>query len=201
MSAPYATPVEVVQAALHRVGEGNIASLNDGSIPSQIASSNYEGIVSDYLCRHAWTFATKTVSLTYVGVSTDLPWLHVFSWPADVLNIRQVRRAGRTLESAEFELQDGQLLTMTADALVASVTYRVGENKWPADFSEAVVIRAQAVFLEGLADRWQDARLKEKDAEAKLQRAIARDKRQTPAKRAERNKLADRWRGFRDTSY
>jgi hypothetical protein len=201
MSAPYASPIEVVQAALHRVGEGTIASLNDGSAPAQISASNYEGMVSDYLCRHAWTFATKTVPLTYVGPSTDAPWLHVFSWPAEVLNIREVRRAGRPLESGEFDLQDSTLLTMTDDALVASVSFRAPENRWPGDFSEAVVIRAQSVFLEGLADRWQDARLKEKDAEAKLQRAIARDRRQAPAKRAERNKLADMWRGRRGTGY
>lgn len=201
MASPYATNIEVVQAALHRVGEQTIASLNDGSPAAQIAASNYEGIVSDYLCRHAWTFATKTVDMTYVGTLDNDPWQHQFSWPTTVLNIRELRLEGRTLESGEFDIEDARVLVLTDGALKASVTYRAPENKWPADFSEVVVVRLQAIFLEGLVDKWQDARLKEKDAEAKMLRAITRDKRQRPAQRAERNKLADRWRGWRGRSY
>jgi len=119
-----------------------------------------------------------------------------------VLNIREVVfKGGRTLESGEWDLQDGYLLTYLGDGneLQIEATYRALESRWPADFAEAVVIRMQAVFLEGLVDKWQDARLKEKDAEAKLQRAIARDKRQTPARRVERTKLADVWRGWRSS--
>lgn len=201
MAAPYATNIEVVQAALHRVGEQTIVSLTDGSAAAQVAASNYQGIINDYLTRHAWTFATQTVDLTYVGVSTDSPFTHKWSWPTTVLNIRAVRLNGRTLESGEFDLQDGSLFTFTDQPLKASVTYRAPENKWPGDFSEAVVVRLQALFLEGLIDKWQDARLKEKDAEAKIMRAIARDKRQAPARRVERSKLADRWRGWRGSSY
>jgi hypothetical protein len=203
MAAPYATPVQVVQAALHRVGEASISSLNDGSVAASIANSNYEGIVGDYLTRHAWTFATKTVSLAYVGESEDSPWAYEWTWTDDVLNFRTVRMAGRTLESGEFEIQDGKLLTFYgAEAeLVASVTYRAIESTWPGDFSEAVVVRMQALFLEGLIDKWQDARLKEKDCEAKILRAIVRDKRQVPAKRVERTKLTDMWRGRRTPAY
>lgn len=197
----YASEIEVVQAALHRVGEATIASLSDGSLPAQIAASNYEGVVSDYLTRHAWTFATKTVDLTYVGTTDDLPWRHLFTAPATTLNIRQVRRAGRTLESGEFDLQDGKVLVMCDDPLKASVTFRALEGAWSPDFAEAVVIRLQAVFLEGLVDKWQDARLKERDAEGKLLRAIVRDKRQAPARRVERTKLADVWRGWRTPGY
>jgi hypothetical protein len=201
MASPYANEIEVVQAALHRVGEQTIASLNDGSPQALVATSNYEGVVTDFLCRHGWTFATRTVDLTYVGTTTDEPWQYQFSWPSTVINIRQVRRSGRTLESGEYDLQDGKLLAYTDDALKASVVYRALESTWPADFSEAVVVRLQAVFLDGLEDKWQDARLKERDAENKLLRAIARDKRQRPAPRAERSKLADMWRGYRSPGY
>ena len=202
MASPYATTIEVVQAALHRVGEQTIASLVDGSPAAQIATSNYEGIVSDYLTRHAWTFATKTVDLTYVGAIDNLPFGFEYSWPTTVLNIREIRLDGRTLESGECEIEDGRVLTFVEnEPLQASVTYRAPENKWPGDFSEAVVVRLQALFLEGLVDKWQDARLKEKDAESKMLRAISRDKRQRPAQRVERAKLAERWRGLRTRSY
>lgn len=201
MASPYATNIEVVQAALHRVGDSTISSLTDGSSGAQIAASNYEGIVASYLTMHAWTFATKTVNLTYVGEIDNDPYQHEFSWPTTVLNIRELRLDGRTLESGEFDIEDGRVLVFTDGALKASVTYRALENKWPADFSEAVVVRLQAVFLEGLVDRWQDARLKERDAEKKMLMAITRDKRQRPAGRVERVKLADRWRGWRGQSY
>ena len=52
MSA-YAAPIEVIQAALHRIGEEEIGSLDEDSSAARIAASNYEGIVRTVFSRHA----------------------------------------------------------------------------------------------------------------------------------------------------
>lgn len=199
----YAAPVEVVQAALHRVGEAAIANLADGSVPAQIVASNYEGIVEDLLTRHAWTWATKTVDLTVIGETTAQPWGFAFAIPAEVINIRWLTCAGRKLGADEWELQSGQVLALRSDDLQAVATYRVTEGNWPGDFAECVVLRIKALFLEGLLDKWQEAKLVTDDLEGKpgragkIDRAIVRDKRQVPAKRLESTPLASAWRGGR----
>ena len=68
---------------------------------------------------------------------------------------------------------------------------------WPGDFSEAVVVRMQALFLEALCDKPQDARLKTRDADMLMRDAIIRDKRQEPGVNIEFVPLAEAWRGSR----
>lgn len=196
MSA-YAAPIEVVQAALHRCGEESIVSLTDGTPAALVAASNYEGIVRAAMDRHAWSFATETVNLALVGPITAGDYVWSWSWPAEVINIRWVMSAGRRLRNREYVIQGRNVLTTSAFATAtpqAVATMRAAEGNWPDDFAEAVVTRLQALFLESLADKWQDGRLKEKDAEAKFQRAIVRDKRQQPATTQEFNRLAEVWR-------
>jgi hypothetical protein len=196
MSA-YAAPIEVVQAALHRCGEENIVSLDEGSPAALVANSNYEGIVRAALARHAWTFATETANLTLQGPITAGDYVWSWIYGPEVINVRWVMVNGQRLRSREYIIQGKNILTLDAFStstpqLVATV--RAAEGMWPDDFAEAIVVRLQALFLESLADKWQDARLKEKDAEAKFQAAIVRDKRQQPATSAEFNKLGEAWR-------
>lgn len=207
MSA-FATPIEVVQAALHRIGEDEIVSLVDGSSAAKVATSNYEGIVRAYFARHAWTFATRTLDLTYQGEVELAGWGSAYQWPAEVMNIRyvvyapnaaQTTPAGRRLRSGDYTIEDGRILTRFEEEVPLQVvaTVRADEGDWSADFAEAVVTRLQALFLESLCDKPQDARLKERDAEAKIRDAIVRDKRQNPGVSFEVSPLTEAWRGAR----
>lgn len=192
----YAAPIEVLQAACGRVGE-QIVSLDDGSAPALIANANYEGIVRAALTKHAWNgFANRTDDLTFQETVELGPWTSAFVHPADVLNIRYVMISGCRLDRGAYEIQQGRVLTCASSTteLQAVVSYRAGEDEWPDDFAESIVVRMQALFMEGLLDRWQDARLKQKDAELIMQAAIVRDKRQYPLPEAENNPLARTWR-------
>ena len=198
MSA-YAAPIEVVQAALHRCGEETISSLDDGSAAALIAQSNYEGIVRAQLTRHAWLFASETVNLTLVGAVTYGDYVWAWSWPTEVLNVRWVMINGRRLRMRDYIIQGQQVLTQdgftdTNSQPQAVATFRAKEGQWPDDFAEAVVVRLQGLFLESLCDKVADARMKIKDAEALMQAAIVRDKRQQPATSQEFNILAEAYR-------
>lgn len=195
----YAAPIEVVQAALHRVGEETISDLNDGSAAALIATSNYEGIVRASLAKHAWSFATSTTDLTLQETITEGLWTKAYTFEdPSLINLRWVMDAGRRLRAGEYAFQGGRVLTVSALATPqAVITTRAGEGDWPDDFAEAVVVRMQALFLEGLLDRWQDARLKQKDSEGLMLQAMLRDKRQSPPVIAVHNELAEAWRGGR----
>lgn len=193
----YANDIEVIQAALHRVGEASISSLTDGSAASQIANANYEGIVGDLLERHAWSWATTTADLTLIGESDNAAWGYEYALPDDYINLRFITRAGMQIGEGDWALQGDRVLVNAEAEYQATYTYRAPVARWSYKFGEALVVRLQALFLGGLLDRWQDARLIEKDGEQKLMRAMTADKRQSPATRAYRTTLTDRWRNTR----
>lgn len=198
----FAAPIEVTQAALHRIGEDELQSLDDNASAARVHLSNYEGIVRAYFARHAWSFATKTVDLTRIGAVTMGHWTSNYAWPAEVMNIRSVSFApdengygARRLRSGEFVVQDGKVLTRGDSDLQAVVTIRAHESAWPGDFSEAVVTRLQGLYLEALCDKPQDGRIAKRDAEMMIRDAIVRDKRQSPGVQFDTVPLAESWRG------
>lgn len=204
MSA-FAAPIEVIQAALHRIGEEEITSLDEDSSAARVANSNYEGIIRAMFARHAWTFAKQTLPLTYQGEVELGPWLHAFVYPNTVMNIRTVmysgvdegQYAGSRLRSGDYAIESGRILTMSDQPLQIVATTRAVESDWPGDFSEAAVVRLQALYLEALCDKPQDGRLLKRDAEQLLRDAIIRDKRQEPGVSIEYAPLAEAWRGAR----
>jgi len=193
----YAAPIEVIQAALHRIGEEEISGLDEDSSAARIANSNYEGIVRTVFSRHAWTFAKRTLDLTYQSEVELGPWLHSYVWPPEVINVRYVMQDGVKLRSGDYGIEGARLLTRCKADLQIAATVRADEADWPPDVSEAVVVRMQALYLEALCDKPQDARMLKKDAEAQLRDAITRDKRQEPGLRVDTAPLAEAWRGSR----
>lgn len=196
----YAAPIEVLQAAASRIGE-MIVSLSDGSAPAQIANANYEGIVRKTLAYrgHGWTFATDTFDATPQGAITSGPWTFAYTIPAAVLKVRNVMVSGCRLRRDDYTIQKGRLLTRVEHAAGLQVTalFRAGENEWSDDFADVVVTRLEALFLRGLLERAQDARIRDKDADEALLLALVSDKRQQPVESVEANPLAEAWRGAR----
>lgn len=195
MSA-FAAPIEVIQAALHRIGEEELVSLDEDASAARVANSNYEGIVRAFFARHAWTFAKQTLPLTYQGPVDLGAWRHAYVWPVSVMNIRTVLHAegGRSLRAGDYAIESGRLLTRRDGALKIVATVRALEADWPGDFAEAVVVRLQGLFLEALCDKPQDARIARKDAELLIRDAILRDKRQEPGVTTQSVPLAEAWR-------
>lgn len=205
----FAAPIEVTQAALHRIGEEELASLDGDDSAARVHLSNYEGIVRAYFARHAWTFATRTLNLTRQGSVTLGSWDAAYVWPPEVLNIRYVQYGpgqngqcsmrGQQLRSGEYTIEDGRLLTRGDYALQIVATVRAPEAAWPGDFSEAVVTRLQGLYLEALCDKPQDGRIAKRDAEMMIRDAIVRDKRQNPGVTFIKTPLAEAWRGRRSS--
>ncbi len=172
--------------------------MDEGTPAALVATSNYEGIVRSAMTRHAWTFATETGNLSLTGPVTLGNYVWSWSYPPEILNVRWVMVNGRRLRSREYVIQGRAILTLSAyDSTTTPQvvgTIRAPENLWPDDFAEAIVTRLEGLFIGSLADKWQDGRLKIKDAEAMMQAVIVRDKRQQPAAPQEYNRLGETWR-------
>lgn len=194
----YAAPIEVLQAALSRIGE-TITSLTDGSAPALIAQANYEGIVRAALAYrgHGWTFATETIDLTQTGPVTKGMWRFAYAKPVDVMKVRSVSTNGHRLRRDDFTIQGSSILTVSDfDDLQAVVLKRAPEADWSDDFAEVVVTRLEALYTRALLERAQDARIRDKDADNMLLLALVSDKRQQPVESTEAVPLAETWRGY-----
>lgn len=190
----YAAPVEVVNAALSRLGKRPLQDLSGASKPAMVASDIYEGIVGDLLTRHTWSFATKRELLVHKR-STTGEYTEVYAVPSDSINLIRVSSGGVLID---YELQGEEILTNVKTDLVAKYHFRAIEGSWPADFAEAVVRMLQAHFARALDEDESAAERLEQNAEARFTRAMVRDRRQSPPKSEQRvngGRLATAWRG------
>lgn len=173
--------------------------MDEGSPAALVAQSNYEGLVRANLCRHAWLFSTETVTLSAPTAVVVGDYVWAWTWPSEVINIRWVMVNGRRLRQRDYVIQGRTILTRDAftdanSVVQAVATLRANEGSWADDFAEAMVVRLQGLFLESLADKWQDGAVKIKAAEALFQTAMVRDKRQQPATTQEFSRLAEAYR-------
>jgi len=194
----YAAPIEVVQAALTRLGE-TITSLDDGSPAALVTAANYEAIIRANLAKHAWTFATRTEALTLVDDTVRGPWSFAYApatAPTEIVNIRRVMYpGGYALRAGQFELQSGQILVRAEDNYECVVTARVNENQWADDFAEAIVTDLKGLYQGALLDRWQEGDITRRGAKMLMLEATVRDKRQQQQSSPYYNELAETWRG------
>ena len=191
----YAAPVEVVNAALSRMGIRPIQGLDETSKPAIVANDIYEGVIRDLLTRHSWSFARKEATLVYQGTTTG-EYSQVFVLPAEMLSLINIK-IGETL--IDYRVLEDKVLTNTADtSLRANYHYRAPEGKWADDFAEAVVRTLQAHFYRALREDEPAAERTEQAAEYKFMRAMVRDKRQSPPPKEQRingGRLTSAWRG------
>lgn len=191
-----ASPIEVINAALNRIGAPAVASLNDHSKQARVANATYEPIVRDWLTRHRWSFATRTDDLTYQGTTTGA-WAFVYTLPADVLNVRSVAAGGARVR---YEIQAKKVLTDGEyDDLRAVVNYRAPEGEWAPDFMEAILLKLMSNFVRSLREDDVEADRLAAASERQFVLAATRDRNQwtaeDPHTALSEPALARAWRG------
>lgn len=194
--SPYTAPVEVVNAALARMGVRPVQGLDETSKPAIVANDMYEGIVASLFARHYWLFALKEDKLQYQGTTTG-EYSAVYSLPADLVSLVNVTSSGKLID---YRILSGKVVCNhgSETELRALYVYRALEGSWPPDFADAVVVRLQAEFQRALREDEPVAQSLERMAEMKFIRAMVRDKRQAPPRpemRINGGRLASAWRG------
>lgn len=174
----------------------NVPDSMDAQTPESLAANaTYEIFVAEALSRHAWSWATKTVLLTYTGETASYP-RYSYSLPADILSVRGAMLVGRPFR--DFKLRRGLFLCDLQDSSSVELVYnwRAPESEWPADFVDAMVDRLASKLATGLLDRPEQGESLDRKAEFKLRKAIRRDRRQYPGEDPFKStKLTRAWQG------
>lgn len=166
MSLP-TNSLEIFQAAMPMVGASPPASMDDMTPEAIAARSIYEIMVGASLSRQAWSFATKSATLTYQNETDSLP-AFAYALPEDVLTPRVVLYAKRRFR--DFEIRGTQLLCNLNDTPYLEMVYnwRATENLWPPDFTLSIVTRLAGFLATGLLDREQQGANLAQEAERLL---------------------------------
>lgn len=175
----YSSAIEIAQSALVAIGDQQITSLEDNSVPAQIIKLKYEGIVCKRLSMFSWSFASMPVTLTYQNENGTEPLKYCYVLPIKALRIQWIGIEGRRLD--RWVIRDGKIYTdYYSDKLEAIILYRAKEGDWSPDFSECMVKEIEALFIRSLRRDAEIGRLIDRDVEILYRNAIAADKRQQP---------------------
>jgi hypothetical protein len=163
------TDLSVLNAALTRIGEEEITSLDGAGVAEAIARSNYESLVSAHLSVHPWKRASYTVQLARLDPLVEgqppEPWTAAYQLPPDTLEIRTVKVGGQAIP---YQIMGDVVLcdAGATDAVILHAVFRAREADWPQWFREGITIQLEAIFLRGIGERYREAELRE-DAAAK----------------------------------
>ncbi len=169
------TDLSLINAALTRTGNDALTSLDGLSAAAVIAENNYEQVVKSELARSRFKLPTKFEALSLIDEDEmgepPEPWLYGYSLPTDLVKLRTVKVAGQPIN---YE-QAGRIIFCNQDSsadVVAHYLWRPPESWFAPEFSEGIIRRLEAVFLRGLGERYDEARVR--DAAADEQLAFAR---------------------------
>ena len=191
--------IEIIKRAASITGNGGLVSIDDDAEVARLTDEHYEAIVEEFLTQHGWKFARRAEACQLTTIVPERPWGQVWRKPSLLLSLQYVQTEyGYRVDVEERDTPQGKgLATMSAGtALWAVGTYRVAEDRFPADFAMAVQHQMEAVFLAGITEQREQADRRESMAQTKLQRARVRDQRaSTPTDPSEWDLAAARNRG------
>lgn len=170
--------IDIINAALTRVGSEPIASLEDGTAGAKIAEQNYEMIVLSALRSYPWRWASKVAKLNMLDQVTHgkppEPWLFVYQLPNDLLRLRSLKLFGRPIAYATMKDKAFCDVDQNGEVL-AAYTWRVLEAEWDELFAEAITQRLEGLFLRGVREAHQEAAARDSSAKDTLREARLAD--------------------------
>jgi len=183
------TRASIQQSVITRLGSEAPQSLADDTDELVAIARIYPNVVETMLTKHAWTFARKTATLTVSAETPELPWLYSFPLPTDCLSVREVRRGYNT---ADYDKIGTNIVAMSADDLTLEYTAAVSEERWPADFADAIEEETLGRMCEAFEMTERGAQFRQ-NAGRLLRMANARDARQRPTRRGTNTRALRAW--------
>jgi len=177
--------IEIVGRAASRTGNGFIASLDDNDDVAQIVEQHYDEIVENLLTQHAWKFARRSAQLNQLANAVEKPWAALWQPPNGMLALQYLCDDAGVVVAGweERDTETGGAIAVLGDydTVWAVYTYRVPEDRWPADFAKAVQLHLEAAMLAGINEQRDQADKRERRADAVEQKARVRDQRSSSA--------------------
>lgn len=185
------TQIDLINAALIKLGAAKITSLNDGSTEADIASTLYTPVRDGMLALYPWGFATAQVVLATPTTPPTADYTYAFSLPADHVRTLSVGD-GTVSHGASFRVQ-GTTIETDLPQITLSYIRRGSESTQPPHFNLAFIARLAAEFCLPLTENTSRAETLYRLAERELVAARSLDAQQdTPARLSRFNLIETR---------
>lgn len=179
-----ASKIELYRAVAAAIGETPPVDENESTDFIRAISPMWDQVVADFTTRHAWTWGTETREITSTE-NTDPPqkWAYSYALPVDRTLVRDLTDTSGSL--VDYDIQ-GQLLYANVEGpLELKINVAADASAWPGDFAACVRAALEGHMWKSLRDEYERgmALLQQVDparGQGQLQKAITRDKRQTP---------------------
>lgn len=172
------TAIGLSSRALIKLGCTPIASFEDGTAEAEVAAALYAPLRDALLSAHAWSFATRQVSLPKLVEAPVADHGAAFQVPADFLRALSAGSVGgRRGRGLSYRIL-GRTLETDADGVVLTYLGRPDETAFPAFFDLALIARLAAEFCIPLTESTSRAEALFRLAEAEFRRARLLDAQQ-----------------------
>lgn len=169
--------IEIISRASSQTGNGALSSIDEAGEVARISRENYEAIAEAALTKHEWRFARRSVALVQLAGLPEKPWARLWAKPAALLSLDYICDGrGVRLLAEERDTPSGPAFALLEEAASAFAvgSWRVSEDRWPADFAEYVQVRMEAAFHR-VNERHDEAEKREAFADALFSRVRNRD--------------------------
>lgn len=186
--------LSVVNDALAETGNNICETEADGSVEWDVASRGYNNNLPILLEAHPWKFATTTETLDSDDNPSDR-YSFAYSMPSTSLFLVEVTLAG---EPVEYAIIDNLICCDVDSASLLATFVRIPSDRAITNsFFGVLRKRVEASCLRGLNEDYNEARMRDREADAMLLAEQSRVDRQQPRHEARRSRMLERRRGGR----
>lgn len=148
------TAVRYCSDALLLLGEGTIASFEEGTDKASVCGALYPAVRDAMLTSYPWRFTLSKARLSRLADAPLNEWRYAYQPPADLLILRALfdtsALSARPLLS--YELFDGAILC-DAETVFADYQRRVPEDRFPPHFVQLLRYALAAEFAMAITDQ------------------------------------------------
>ncbi len=183
------TQIDLVNAALIKLGAYKIISLSDGSTEADIANTLYTPVRDGMLALYPWGFSTAQIVLSTPTTPPTADYTYAFSLPSDHVRTLSVGD-GTASQGATYRVQ-GTTIETDAPQITLSYIRRGSESTQPPHFNLAFIARLAAEFCLPLTENTSRAETLYRLADRELLNARGLDAQQDTPTRLVRFNLID----------
>ena len=175
-----ATPIDIVNMALRRIGADRISAFEDAQEEARATRDIYDEIRREVLNAHNWNFAIKRAQLSSVATAPAFGWDYAYELPHDLVRIVSVHSHNDDDSSVEYrlEFQDGSdrvLVTNSNQIFIRYVFDNEDVNVWSAAFRNVMGWRLAVDLAQAVSKSTATAEMCGRKFSTELSRAKAID--------------------------
>jgi hypothetical protein len=136
-----ATPVQICNSALLKIGEPRINSLSDNTKAAIACNEQYEKLRNEVLRAHPWNFAIKRAELASVATAPVYGFDQAYQIPTDCLRI--LGHEGEEYDR-DYKVEGDKVLTNTSEFKIRYISLIEDTSKYDENFQEALALRIAA---------------------------------------------------------